>query len=394
MKLLKHAYLLLCLVTFSFLTNCSSDDDNGGTNNIEKDYFTIENATYIDNNLPAGTAQLLSDLNITNHVVNGGSTLVNFSSAKKLKSLNVGVKGINGYYEVKLPETTPKSETTDGEYDYQVILAVNQNISVKNFKLALSVTSADGQISPVTESKDISIIEAGTGKLQVTLSWDQEDDLDLHVITPSGKHVSYANDMILKDRSSDEFYFDFCIYLIGKYTDYDVSELDYDNEDDWDILEDYLKEFAKEENNKEIYIEEWTEYLKNSQDEIIAYLDIDSNPACDIDGIKNENIFFNEVENGEYLIAVDLYDKCGNNRNRTGAKYSVTLNYGGQAIKFSDNQTGQFSSDNQGSGDREDKYVIIGKFKITDAKSGTVKSTDEKNNALSKKFRKNFRKTK
>lgn len=388
MKLLKHAGLLLSLVTLSFFTNCSSDDDV--VNNIEKDYFTIEEASYIDNNLPSGTAQLISDLNIANHVINGGSTLINFSSTEKLKSLNVAVKGVNGYYEVKLPEATPKSETAESTYEYQVVLMINQNIAVENFKLALSATSIDGQVSPVSESKDISVIEAGTGKLQVTLSWDQDDDLDLHVMTPDEEEISYKNNIIFKDQ--DKFYFNFHVYLINKYTDHDTSGLNYDNEDDLNTLDEYIEEFENDDENQSILWSELEEYIKDNKDQIAAYLDIDSNAACDIDGINNENIFFNEVQNGEYIIAVDLYSKCDDNR--AGAKYSVTLNYGGRTIKFSDDQIGQFDKDNKGSGDVSSKYVIIGKFTVSDAKSTVVKATTKENNPSREKFNKYFSKKK
>lgn len=34
---------------------------------------------------------------------------------------------------------------------------------------------------------------AGTGDVQITLTWDSEDDLDLHVIDPSGEEIYYSN---------------------------------------------------------------------------------------------------------------------------------------------------------------------------------------------------------
>lgn len=394
MKVFKLVYLLLCLVTLFSLSNCSSDDEI--INNIEKDYFTIVHANYIDKSLPSGTAQIVSEFNINNYVINGGSAIISFTSTEILKSLNIAIKGINGYYEVKLHEHAPKSSVTEDSYQYEVVLAINQNIAVQNFKLALSVTSVDGQISPISESKDISVIEAGTGKLQVILSWDQEDDLDLHVITPAETHISYNDPFHLKngnhEESEDKFYFDFYIYLIGKYSDYDTSELDFYDEDDRDTLYGYIYEFEAEEENEEIYEEELAKYLKDNNDKIAAYLDIDSNADCDIDGVKNENIFFNEVQNGEYLIAVDLYSKC--DLSKTGAKYSVTLNYGGKTINFSDKQIGQFAKDNEGSGDNPDEYVIIGKFTINDVKSGTENAVSKKNIFSNKKFKNIFSKKK
>ena len=36
-------------------------------------------------------------------------------------------------------------------------------------------------------------MQAGTGLLQVSLSWDQENDVDLHLIDPSGEEIYYGN---------------------------------------------------------------------------------------------------------------------------------------------------------------------------------------------------------
>lgn len=393
MKLLKHISLVLSLVMLSLLTNCSSDNDNEEVNYIERDYFTIVNGSYINNGLPSGTAELVSDFNINNYVINGGSTIIDFTSTKVLKSLNIGVKGISGYYEVKLSETKSKSEITKGNYQYEVVLNINQNIAVQDFKLELSVTSADGETSPITESKEVSVIEAGTGKLQVTLSWDQEDDLDLHVITPDGDEIAFSNEILFSDGNEieDKFYFNFYAYLVGKYTNHDTSKLDYNNEDDHTTLGEYLEELEDEEGSEVIYKKELSKYIQANNSGIIGYLDIDSNASCNIDGIKNENIFFNEVQNGEYTIIVNLYKKC--DYSEVGAKYSVTLNYNGKAVKFSENQLGQFAQDDQGSYNTPSKYVIIGKFTINDAKSTVVKTTT-KNNKVLNRYSKYFSKKK
>jgi hypothetical protein len=50
-----------------------------------------------------------------------------------------------------------------------------------------------GLVSEVFELP-VSIIEVGTGKLQVSLSWDQPNDVDLHLVEPDGEEIYYGTD--------------------------------------------------------------------------------------------------------------------------------------------------------------------------------------------------------
>jgi len=370
MKNFRFLSVIMVALTFSFFMGCSSDDDKNddNVNVIGEHYFKIDGATYHKGKLPSGTANLISGLNVTKKVVNGGSTIVSFSSATKLSKMNISVNGTDTYfYEVPLNAIEKKSDTSK-DYEYQVLLLINQDIDYEYFHVYMSFTAADGQISNVTEGDRIDIVKAGTGDLQVTLSWDQEDDLDLHIIDPDGEHIYWYNELVIR---KGKFEFDFWVYMIGKYTDHDVSKFDYNNSEDRNALKDYKDEFEAIDDTSEMYIVGRQNYVIDNPDALYAFLDIDSNAACSIDGIKNENIFFAHPKNGTYTIAVNLYEKC--QMNTAGAKYSVTLNYKGNPVKFSDKQTGQFTKGYVGNGYDLDKLVIIGTFEVTDAKSA-VKS--------------------
>jgi len=75
-------------------------------------------------------------------------------------------------------------------------------------------------------------------------------------------------------------------------------------------------------------------YYGNSVSENGGQLDVDSNPACYIDGINNENIFYEDnpevtIPFGEYEVLVDLYANCDIVPN---TNYSVVVHYGGVQI--------------------------------------------------------------
>jgi hypothetical protein len=75
-------------------------------------------------------------------------------------------------------------------------------------------------------------------------------------------------------------------------------------------------------------------------------LDLDSNPACAIDGIQNENITYPSTSlHGTYTVRVDYYDSCG----VTSTDYVVTIRVKGQSVlTFTGTLTG--AGDNGGAG--------------------------------------------
>ncbi len=66
-------------------------------------------------------------------------------------------------------------------------------------------------------------------------------------------------------------------------------------------------------------------------------LDLDSNPACAIDGVNNENVFWppGMAPIGTYVVRVDFYSDCPNcGFGPCGANYTVTMNYCGENELF------------------------------------------------------------
>lgn len=78
-------------------------------------------------------------------------------------------------------------------------------------------------------------------------------------------------------------------------------------------------------------------YYGNPQSSTGGQLDVDSNPACYIDGINNENIYYEDdpavtIPYGEYEVLVDLYANCSIGPN---TNYTVVVHYGGVQIATS-----------------------------------------------------------
>lgn len=128
-------------------------------------------------------------------VVNGGTLSVTLQAASPFsavylfvggKTLGVageGPGGIGGFYELH-PAAAETSDT--------VLLTFPQSIPLSEFNLQFAVASPSGAVGPYAGLAATAIV-VGTGDVQVTLSWDGDSDVDLHVVDPAGEEIFYAH---------------------------------------------------------------------------------------------------------------------------------------------------------------------------------------------------------
>jgi hypothetical protein len=213
-------------------------------------------------------------------VINGGTMAVNVQSASPMSKLFVYITArtlglvtdsqspIGSYFEVTLPAL--QASTT-------VLLTFPQEIPLREFDVRFAAADASGAVGP-SAGLSTTVALVGTGDVQVTLSWDVDSDVDLHVIDPSGEEIFYAN-----------------------------------------------RQAASR-----------------------GELDLDSNAACDIDGVRNENITWpvGRAPVGRYTVRVDYWDSCGVAR----TNYTVRVNAGGTPQITTGTFTGSGDQGGVGSG--------------------------------------------
>ena len=73
-----------------------------------------------------------------------------------------------------------------------LVLAFPQEIPTSPFDLFFAVEDESGAVGPFVPVT-FNVIQVGTGDVQVTLSWDVDSDVDLHVVDPSGEEVYWAD---------------------------------------------------------------------------------------------------------------------------------------------------------------------------------------------------------
>jgi uncharacterized protein YfaP (DUF2135 family) len=167
-------------------------------------------------------------------VVNGGSTRVSVGAQSgDFQRVFIWTPSARGYYEVLL---------SGGATLEDLVLSVARTVRAGNLRLRYQLESLAAEPGPYAE-QTLSVINVGTGDVQISVAWTGASDVDLHVFDPSGEEIYYAN----KTAASG------------------------------------------------------------------GTLDLDSNPACEIDNKNNENIVFpaGSAPSGEYRVVVDYYDDCG-----------------------------------------------------------------------------------
>ncbi|MBS5527675.1 MAG: hypothetical protein KHX42_05910 [Prevotella sp.] len=258
--------LLIAVLSLPFsLTSCSDDEDNIKTNDLEKKYFSIENATYSDETFPTSTNNTnIEGLSINEKALTGGMNFITVVTEKAYRKFFVGVKGVKGYYTVSTEQTSQESQ---GYKTYTIPIMYSTEYK-SDIVMLISAEDMRGDITEAYNA-EVQHVSSESGDLNINLTFNNEKDVDLHLITPSGEHIYYGA------RGGS---------------------------------------------------------VETVDGNIITYgLDHDSNAGCHIDGLNNENIYIpaEKIEIGTYKVIIDMYSNC----NRSIAtSWSVIARYKGNII--------------------------------------------------------------
>jgi hypothetical protein len=256
---------LTCMVLAIAIVACSKDSKKHSNPSLPEhpaDYgFAVQGATFVAETLPAPTLEFTPEVNMNHNYISGGANYVTVKSEVEASKVIVANAGKEGYYEV--PATS--FLTKDIVYDF--IMVFDQEFTDASLNVIVAIIDKNGEISEYYTTT-ITLVEAGAGTLQVSLTFNNDKDIDLHLIEPHGalfseKHIGFNN-----------------------------------------------RESA---NGGE--------------------LDLDSNAACDIDGVNNENITYSAedyIEPGKYTVYVDMYQNCDPS---IATNFVLTIFYEGKLLQ-------------------------------------------------------------
>jgi hypothetical protein len=119
-------------------------------------------------------------------IINGGSLQVPVEASAEFEEVLIGLSTTegaqSGYYEVTLP--SPATSAT-------VVLTIAQVLPVSAVTLDVAAVGAGGAVG-VAGHQAASVTTVGSGEVQVSVSWDADSDVDLHVVDPNGEEIYYG----------------------------------------------------------------------------------------------------------------------------------------------------------------------------------------------------------
>ncbi len=154
-------------------------------------FFTIQNATEHEGSMPepqgsSDVAPTITSISGNNYVVPGGTNIISIKgedAQNDIKELIVGVDGATGYYTVSFSGDS-----------IRITLTLNNSLPRDTFVILFSLEDNAGNVSA---RKTLTVQEAQVqrGRLEISLSWDLLNDIDLHVIQPDSEEIYYSHTM-------------------------------------------------------------------------------------------------------------------------------------------------------------------------------------------------------
>ena len=188
----KNSVTLLSLFFITLvlsLTGCKKNDDK---NKLEESYFSVENGTFTNADIPASSgsqsAPVIGSVYGNPSILEGGSNPISLQTSSTFKEIIVGVQDVKGYYTIPAGGSGKSVNET-----VLLILLFSQTLENNSFIIVIALRDAQGLVSAYSTIQ-VTKIEAGTGRLQVSCSWDKSNDVDLHLVEPNGAEIYYGND--------------------------------------------------------------------------------------------------------------------------------------------------------------------------------------------------------
>jgi hypothetical protein len=185
---------LSCKKDNPFITTVQLPGDTAVSQPTETiyDYFVKYNSAFVNAYMPqynggyTGCPEIITVKGNT-YVIPGGPNKLTIDYAdvdNDVTEVFYGVKGVYGYYKLSIPN--------NGINEFDMVVIISQIVKKTSFVLQVCIKDAKGNISH-PYLIPIILKSADPGQLQVTLSFDQPNDLDLHLIEPNGNVIYFGN---------------------------------------------------------------------------------------------------------------------------------------------------------------------------------------------------------
>lgn len=175
----------LAAVSFALCaTACGGSDDPTLADYVD-DVSTADgsvHAAFVRGDLPGEGAGPTLVLSTNAAVIPGGTTPAALTGDVAFTRIVIAIDGVDGYYAIDLPTATTSLE---------LVITLSQALDLPDFNWIWAI--GDGSSYGAYTITPVTVINVGTGDVQISLSWNSAADVDLHVVDPSGEEIYYGS---------------------------------------------------------------------------------------------------------------------------------------------------------------------------------------------------------
>ncbi len=200
------SFLLLSAVPF-FVCSCNGcgnnvatlkaekaqSEDNSGTLEreaggvLEREYFSVEDATYHEGAFPTATIdKQIGGLSLNSQALTGGLNFITIVTDEEYDGFYIGAEGVDGYFSY-----VPANEVRSGYNTYSIPVLYSTKYN-SDITMLISGKKKNGDITKPSRER-VSHVESQSGTLNINLTFSNAKDIDLHMYMPDGTHIYHGN---------------------------------------------------------------------------------------------------------------------------------------------------------------------------------------------------------
>ncbi len=178
----------LVVMAVTWLSGCTAALKPNTSINIEDFVSSVTDASgtvqasLIQGDAPAAAGGPAATVNGVAVMINGGSSQQTVSAGSGFTRVIVAVEGLTNYYELTLPGNVASQG---------VLIGANPQAYAGNLVFTYAVIDAQGVGAYARQQ--VRFLQVGTGDIQISASWTDSADVDLHVIDPNGEHIYFGH---------------------------------------------------------------------------------------------------------------------------------------------------------------------------------------------------------
>lgn len=147
-------------------------------------------ARFVNDPFPTGGTGDAPVVSGSDQIVRGGSVILTVDVPDGADRLLIGASGYDGYYSAAIPQGSERARMAGMT---TVVLTSASENDLNAFTVVVATETGGDVSASSSQTFTVNSQAQASGELQVSLNWDAPADVDLHLETPNGEDIYYAN---------------------------------------------------------------------------------------------------------------------------------------------------------------------------------------------------------